>query len=103
MLWTYVWLCITAFLAGAINALAGGGTLLTFPALMAGLTGLSYPQKFISAMANATSTVALMPASISSAWAYRRELKEVKRWLVLLTIPSIAGGISGALLVTWFP
>jgi uncharacterized membrane protein YfcA len=101
---TYFWLCLTAFLAGAINALAGGGTLLTFPALIAGLAGVpGIDPKFLSAYANGTSTVALMPASLSSAWAYREELSAVQRWLRWLMLPSVAGGVGGAYLVTRFP
>lgn len=95
------WLCVTAFLAGAVNALAGGGTLLTFPTLIAALTPL-YPKEF-AAFANGTSTIALLPASLSSAWAYRKELVAVKQWLVWLVAPSIVGGIVGALAVTVFP
>ncbi len=57
----YLWLCLAAFLAGGINALAGGGTLLTFPALKEVLT----PQyeALAGVFANGTSTVALVPAS----------------------------------------
>jgi uncharacterized membrane protein YfcA len=55
-----------AALAGGVNAVAGGGTLLSFPAAMA--WGLP------STIANATNAVALVPGSIASAWAYRREL-----------------------------
>jgi len=51
-------------LAGAVNAVAGGGTLLSFPAAIA--WGLP------STVANATNSVALMPGSLASAWAYRR-------------------------------
>ena len=54
MIETYFWLCLSALVAGAINAVAGGGTLLTFPALFAAL-GTSAGA---SVMANATSTVA---------------------------------------------
>jgi uncharacterized protein len=87
---------VTAALAGGINALAGGGTLLTFPALFAVLAGV--PNGAI--IANGTSTVALAPASFSSAWAFRRELAKEWRWLKLLIVPSLIGGIAGTLLVT---
>jgi uncharacterized membrane protein YfcA len=99
---TYFWLCLTAFLAGIINALAGGGTLLTFPALLAGLA-VGNPGVPVGAIANATSTVALVPSALSSAWAYRRELVSMQRWLVLLVGPSIVGGVLGAVLVILFP
>lgn len=97
----YLWPCITAFLAGAINSLAGGGTLLTFPALIASLRAMKIENA--EAVANATSAIALVPASFSSAFAYREELGAVKHWLRILAIPSILGGTLGALLVTWFP
>jgi uncharacterized membrane protein YfcA len=87
-----VWLCIAAALAGGVNALAGGGTLLTFPALVAALGS--------GVMANGTSTVALAPASVSSAWAYRQDLIKEWRWLKLLILPSLLGGIAGTLIVT---
>ena len=80
-----------ALLAGAVNSIAGGGTLLTFPALVwLGLPPIS---------ANATSTVALWPGSFGSMWAYRGQLKGTRRWLLLFTIPSVAGGIVGAQLL----
>ena len=80
-----------ALLAGAVNSIAGGGTLLTFPALVwLGLPPIS---------ANATSTVALWPGSFGSMWAYRGQLEGTRRWLLLFTIPSVAGGIVGAQLL----
>jgi uncharacterized protein len=80
-----------AFLAGIVNSVAGGGTLLTFPALIgAGLSPL---------VANATSTVALLPASLSSMHGYREELTGARRWAVALAVPSLIGGGLGALLL----
>ena len=86
----------SAFLAGAINTLAGGGTLLTFPALM-GFGGLD------SVMANGTSTVALVPGSISGAWGLRNELGKARQWLFVLLPPCLVGGAVGTLLVTKLP
>jgi uncharacterized protein len=80
-----------AFLAGIVNSVAGGGTLLTFPALIA--AGLS------PLVANATSTVALLPATLSSMLGYRDELAGARRWALALTVPSLAGGGLGALLL----
>src|SRR5437764_1421085 len=91
---TQFWLCLSALAAGAINAVAGGGTLLTFPALTA---VVSYE------MANATSTVALVPGSVAAAWGYRREFAGLRRWALLLAGPSLVGGAVGTLLVIWFP
>lgn len=84
-----------AFLAGAINSIAGGGTLVSFPALI--WLGLN------SVAANATSTVAIWPGTVGSAWGYRRELRDAEprfRWLI---VPSLVGGITGALLLRWTP
>lgn len=86
---------LAAFLAGAINSVAGGGTLVSFPALI--WLGLD------SVAANATSTVAIWPGTVGSAWGYRRELSEAEprfRWLV---VPSLIGGLTGALLLRWTP
>src|SRR3954469_12874931 len=77
--------------AGAMNAVAGGGTLLTFPALI----GLGIPPL----TANATSTVALWPGSAGSIWGYRRELAGARRWALGFALPSLAGGLVGALLL----
>ena len=98
MCWELVWLCLAALAAGLVNAIAGGGTLLTFPALLAGLSHLGAADAAV--VANATSTVALVPGSLAGAWGYRREMERVRRWLYLLVGPSLAGGVIGALLVT---
>lgn len=70
-----------AFLAGAMNALAGGGTFFSFPALLA--AGVP------PVMANATNTVGLCPASLASAWAYRREAWRHGTWALLLALLSL--------------
>ncbi len=88
-------LCVAAALAGAVNAVAGGGTLLSFPAAMA--WGLP------STIANATNCVAMTPASLASAWAYRRELRTGRSILALLALPAIAGGVAGAILLRYTP
>ena len=93
-----LWLCLAALFAGAVNALAGGGTLLTFPALFAALTPNFNAAAAV--MANGTSTVALAPASLGSSWGFRREVAKVRRWLALLIVPSLIGGLAGALLAS---
>src|SRR3954468_2485094 len=85
----------SAFVAGVINSMAGGGTLLTFPTLI----WLGLP----SVMANATSTVALSPGSIGAMWGYRRELESTERRMLALVFPSLIGGIAGALLLRLTP
>src|SRR5947209_10108976 len=92
----YVLLCLSAFVAGAVNSLAGGGTLLTFPVLLS-IPGMS------SVQANATSTVALMPGSAAAAWGYRRELSGTRAWLARLIPPSLIVGLIGSVLVVWLP
>lgn len=84
-------LFLAALAAGAVNAIAGGGTLITFPALLA--AGLS------PVAANATSTVALVPGSVSALWAYRRATHGDRALRWALALPSLAGGVLGAVLV----
>lgn len=86
---------LAAATGGAINSIAGGGTLVTFPSIVA----LGVPPLW----ANATSTVALWPGSFGSMWAYRRELAGARRWLLWFTAPSVAGGLAGALLLLSTP
>jgi len=88
-----------ALAGGAINSVAGGGTLLTFPALQAVLGSSAAMIR----VANYTSTVALMPGSLAGAWGYRRELAQSRRWIMLLAAPSLLGGIVGSLLLTELP
>ena len=82
---------LAAVAGGAINAIAGGGTLLTFPALIA----LGVPP----IVANATSTVALWPGALGSLWGYRGELAGARQWAIRFAIPSVAGGLAGAILL----
>ncbi len=88
--WTFAFLCVSAFFAGVMNSVAGGGTLLTFPAL----TGV-----VSAAVANATSTVALLPGSFAGALGYRKEVWECRRFVLRMIIPSLVGGSLGAYLV----
>src|SRR5277367_398483 len=92
------WLCVTALIGGAVNSIAGGGTLITFPALLAALTPVCGAQAAV--FANATSTVALVPGSFAAAWGYRQKLRDARRWLALLIAPSLVGGVIGSLLLT---
>lgn len=99
-------LCATAVLAGMVNSVAGGGTLLTFPALMTVL-GASPSAAVLThgagVLANGTSTVALVPGSAVAAWEYRREFGKAGRWLLWLLVPSVVGSLIGVLLVTQLP
>jgi uncharacterized protein len=95
----YLLLCVSAFVAGAINSIAGGGTLITFPALVSVLGSDPISQ----VIANATNTVALCPGSAAGAWAYRRELGKAYEWLRLLLVPCVLGGIAGAVALVYAP
>ena len=89
---SYLLLIAAALGAGLMNSVAGGGSFLTFPALV--FTGVP------SIIANATSTVALFPGVLASAWAYRNDFKAFDRIpLKPALVVSIAGGIIGALLL----
>jgi uncharacterized protein len=90
-----VWLCLSAFAAGAINSVAGGGTLLSFPMLVWVLGGTAEA----AVIANATSTVALLPGSLASVGGYRREFVGTARWIRWLLAPSLMGGMVGSLLL----
>lgn len=81
-----------ACLAGAMNAVAGGGTILTFPTLLA----FGMP----SIQANATSTLALLVGIVGSLYGYRGHLAAAKPWLNNFAPVSVAGGLIGAWLLT---
>jgi uncharacterized membrane protein YfcA len=88
---TGVLLFFAAVAGGAINSVAGGGSFVSFPALLfAGVAPVP---------ANATNTIALWPGSLASILAYRRELGDVKRELLPLAIAAFVGGLAGSLLL----
>lgn len=84
------------FIAGGMNAVAGGGSFISFPALI--LAGVP------SVAANASSTVALFPGAVTSAWVYRHDLGGIGGLsLRLLLGCSLAGGLTGAILLLSTP
>lgn len=83
------------FFAAVMNSVAGGGTMLTFPALLG--AGLS------PVLANTTSTVALFLGMPGSVWAFRRKLWEVRAWILPLATVSLIGGIGGGVLLLALP
>lgn len=84
-------LIAAGFAAGGMNALAGGGTFFSFPALLAaGLPPVT---------ANATNAVALWPASLAGAWAARESLRPLGRYLIPLLLAGLCGGLLGGLLL----
>lgn len=81
--------------AGMINSVAGGGTLLSFPALLwLGRDPI---------IANATNAVALWPGSFAGTVGYRKELQGTRRWILLLCVPALLGGTFGAVLLLRTP
>lgn len=93
--WHWIWLVIAAFLAGVLNAVAGGGSFLCFPALLA--TGIQ-PVK-----ANATNTVALWPGQVTSIAAYREDIRKNSRLVAPLGVAGLLGGTAGALVLLSTP
>ena len=93
-----VWLLLlgAGLLAGAMNALAGGGSFFTLPALvLAGVPALD---------ANASSTVALLPGALASVWAWREDLRPIEGVsLRALLLTSLVGGLLGSLLLLLTP
>ncbi len=88
-------LVAAAFGAGVMNAMAGGGTILTFPSLIfLGLPAIT---------ANATSTVALLPAAVASLYGFRDEVRANRGWLKTLFLPSLLGGTIGSVLLLRTP
>ncbi len=85
-------LAVAAAAAGVVNAVAGGGTLITFPAL----TLVGTPK----IIANATSTLALVFGTGGSVYGYRRHLAAVKPWLQRFVPVSLLGGLLGGVLLT---
>jgi len=98
--WIYAALCLASFAAGAMNSVAGGGTLLTFPTLLEVLKPFG---ELGGAMANATSTVALLPGSMAGAWGFRRELAAARSFALTMLAPSLVGGALGAWLLVAYP
>jgi len=90
-----IFLFVAAAIAGTLNAVAGGGTFISFPALMS--TGVPAVQ------ANASNTVALWPGLAASTGAYLKRLDTPRRLLVPLLVTSVAGGFAGSLLLLKTP
>ncbi|HAQ20735.1 MAG TPA: sulfite exporter TauE/SafE family protein [Prolixibacteraceae bacterium] len=82
---------MAAMAAGFINAMAGGGTLISFPVLLA--VGIS------PVVANVTNTVALVPGTIGGMWSQRKDFKSQYQRLLKLLPVAIVGGIAGGLLI----
>jgi uncharacterized protein len=85
----YLWLVAASFIAGVMNAMAGGGSFISFPAMLA--IGV------LPIQANATNTVALWPGQLTSVWALRTDLRRDLLGVVVST--SVLGGVSGAVVL----
>jgi uncharacterized membrane protein YfcA len=86
-----VLLLVAGFAAGAVNSVAGGGSLISFPALLA----VGYP----SVTANVTNAVAVLPGYLGGTVAYRRELRGQRRTVIALAVTTGAGALCGAILL----
>ncbi len=89
--WHWVWLVVAAFLAGVLNAVAGGGSFLSFPALLG--TGI------LPVQANATNTVAIWPGQLTSVAAYWPDVCRNLRSALLLGLAGLTGGTAGAVVL----
>ena len=89
--WGLIWLAAAAFLGGALNAVAGGGSFLLFPALLG--TGI------LPVQANATNTVALWPGQLTSIAAYRQHVRKHLRLAILMGLAGFVGGTIGAIVL----
>jgi uncharacterized membrane protein YfcA len=85
--WQFAWLVVASFLAGIMNAMAGGGSFISFPAMLA----LGVPP----VEANATNTVALWPGQLTSLATLRGDMR--RDLLPIISLASILGGVSGAI------
>jgi uncharacterized membrane protein YfcA len=89
--WHWLWLTFAAFLAGILNALAGGGSFLLFPAMLS--------MKMLPIQANATNTVALWPGQLTSVAAYRADVRRNLRVAIPMAVAGLIGGTGGAIVL----
>jgi len=89
--WRFVWLVVAAFLAGVLNAVAGGGSFLSFPAMLG--------MQILPVQANATNTVAIWPGQLTSVAAYRRDVRRNLRSALLMGAAGLLGGTIGAVVL----
>lgn len=89
--WHLTWLVVAAFLGGLLNAVAGGGSFLVFPAMLG--TGM------LPVQANATNTVALWPGQLTSIAAYRKDIQRNLRLALWMGLAGLLGGTAGAIVL----
>jgi hypothetical protein len=91
----YIAILAAGVAAGALNAVVGSGTLITFPTLI----GFGYPP----VVANVSNTIGLVPGSVAGSLGYRRELEGRRRLVLELLVASTLGGVVGAVLLLALP
>ncbi len=89
--WHWLWLTVAAFLAGVLNAVAGGGSFLLFPAMLS--------MKILPVQANATNAVALWPGQLTSVAAYRKDIQKNLRLALPMGLAGLMGGTAGAVVL----
>jgi len=89
--WHWIWLTVAAFLAGVLNAVAGGGSFLLFPAMLS--------MKMLPVQANATNTVALWPGQLTAIAAYRDDIRKNLRLAWPMALAGLLGGAAGAVVL----
>ena len=93
--WHWIWMILASFLAGVLNAVAGGGSFLSFPAMLG--TGI------LPVQANATNTVALWPGQLTSIAAYWKDIEKNRRLVLPMGLAGLLGGTTGALILLHTP
>ena len=93
--WQWVWLVVACFLAGVLNAVAGGGSFLSFPAIL----GMGV----LPVQANATNTVAVWPGQVTSIVAYRDDVRRNLRQAWSMALAGLIGGTAGAVVLLHTP
>jgi len=89
--WRLVWLVVATFLAGVLNAVAGGGSFLSFPAML--------NMKILPVQANTTNTVAIWPGQLTSVAAYWPDVRKNARTAALMGLAGLIGGTAGAIVL----
>jgi uncharacterized protein len=93
--WHLIWLTVAAFLGGLLNAVAGGGSFLLFPAMLG--------MKMSPIQANATNTVALWPGQLTSIAAYRDDIRKNLGLALPMAFAGLIGGTAGAIVLLITP
>src|SRR5271170_3807002 len=93
--WHWLWLTVAAFLAGVLNAVAGGGSFLLFPAMLS--------MGMLPVPANATNTVAIWPGQLTSIAGYRDGVRKNLRLAWLMGVAGLLGGTIGAVVLLSTP